>query len=318
MSLFPAREKLSFTLVMFLWSAPTRALTPDPDLLALVPPGTQIVSGINPAPPGNRHRRFLLITRKCVLDMEDFRSLSGSDPSRHIQQVLFVAQQGDPPTVEEHGILVSGQFDQARIYGSALAGGATHAEYRGIHMVEIQPFARERGVDQVRWLAILQPNVLLFGTVEMVKEALDQKFARGAQDSRLMQNLAALRSDDDAWSIVMDTTNSGIRGALMALSPELAAMADGKVLRLGIRYARQIEFEYAIDPSPETEKPHSDSAWSPQGRPVPGLFSLLPRLKFDGTGQSGTHGMVKVSPKLYDRWLDELSGSENQHRLNAP
>jgi len=318
MSLFRARENLAIALMPLMWSAPGRALPPDPDLLALIPPGTQILAGIIPTPPGRWHRRFLLITRKCALDMEDFGSLSGMDPSRDIHQVLFVAQQGVPPTVEEHGILVSGRFDQARIYRSALDGGARNAEYRGIHVVEIQPFARERGVDQIRWLAILQSNVLLFGTVETVKEALDQKFAPGAQDSRLVQNLAALRRDDDAWSIVVGTRNSGIRGALAALSPELAAMADGKVLRLGIRYGRQIEFEYAVDSSSQSGKPHSDSAWSLPGRSAHGSFSLLPRLKFDGTREGGAHGTFKVSPERYDRWIDEVSHGENQQRLSTP
>jgi hypothetical protein len=305
--------------MLLAWSIPAQAVTPDPKILAFIPPDTQMLAGINPAPPGNRHVRFLIITRKCALDMEDFRSLSGSDPSRHISQVLFAALSGEGGTAEEHSVLVSGHFDQVQIYRSAIHGGATRGEYRGFKVVEVKPSAGELGVDQVRWLVVSQSSVALFGTVAIVQRELEQQLAPEALDSRLVHLLAALRRDDDAWSIVLRAKNNGIRDALMALNPELARMADGKILRLGIRYGRNIEFEYAIDPALDgNDRPDADSALSPSSSFGPGSSSLFPLLKLGVTRQGGARGTLKVSAKLYDRWLDELSQHENQIRLNGP
>src|SRR5215469_12141974 len=280
MSLSPTRRILVVALVLLLRSAPVRAVTPDPKLLGLVPRETQILCGIKPAPPGNRHGRFVLITPKNAKDMQDFRSLSGSDATRQIYEVLFASKSGDPGDPEEHSLLVSGHFDQARIYRSAIDGGGTSKDYRGFRVVAIKPFARNQdGMDEVRWLAVLDSSVLVLGTVASVMEELDQRLNPAAPDPRLMQMLGALRRDDDAWSVVLGAKNSGIREALTALSPDLAKLADAKVLRLGIRYAHSVEFEYAIDPSPASDKPAaSDSAVSPEDGPMPGSFSLLPSL----------------------------------------
>lgn len=317
MSLFPARENLVPALFL-LSTIASCALTPDPNLVALVPPGPQILAGISKTRPRNHHGRFLLITRNCVLDLEDFLSLSGNDPSREIHQVLLAALSGDRTASEEHGVLIAGRFDQARLNRSALDQGAATTEYRGFRVLEIQPLSRERHIGQTRWLAALPPNVLLFGTIPLVKQELDQHLAPGRQDSRLMRNLAALRSDDDAWSIVLRAKNVGIREALLALSPELASMADGKILRLGIRYALEIEFEYAIDPSAEDDNGTLNPAQAAPVLSEPGSFSLLPRSKMNAARQGREHGTIKVSPQLYDRWIDQVCRRENQKRMGEP
>ena len=81
MFLSPVRRSLIIVFVLLLRSAPVRPVTPDQKLLRLVPPDTQVLAGINPAPPGNRHNRFVLITRENLKDMDDFKSLSGGDPT---------------------------------------------------------------------------------------------------------------------------------------------------------------------------------------------------------------------------------------------
>lgn len=317
MALFPAREDLVPALFL-LSTIATQAMMPQPNLLALVPPGTQILAGINNTRPQNHHGRFLLITRNCVLDFEEFSSLSGNDPSREIRHALLAALPGDLPASEEHGILIAGRFDQGRLNRSALDQGATTTQYRGFTVLEIRPFPRQRHIAEIRWLVALPPDVLLFGTIPIVKQELDQRLAPRMQDSRLLRNLAALRSDDDAWSIVVKANNGGIRDALRALSPELASMADGNILRLGIRYARKIEFEYAIDPSPDKDNPPAIPVRVTPALAAPGSFSLLPPLKMNPARHRGAHGTVKVSPQLYDRWLDEVSRRENQEWMTEP
>jgi hypothetical protein len=317
MSLSPIERTLAIALILLSCRPPARAVSPDPKLLALVPPDTQMLAGINPAPPGNRHGRFVLITGKSAKDMDDFRSLSGSDPSRLVRQVLFAAKSGEPSAPEEHSLLVSGHFDQARIYRSAIDGGGTSTDYRGFLVVEIKPFPRDHGrVEEVRWLVVLDSSVLLFGTIASVREELDQQLAPGTPDPRLVRMLAALRSDDDAWSIVLGAKSGGIREALIALNPDLAKLADGRVLRLGIHYAHSVEFEYAVDPS--SQSPPTPASQSAQPVSPEGSFSLLSSLDLHSDSDGGAQGTVKVSKDAYDHWLSKVSRHGHSGGSSAP
>ena len=309
MSLSPARGSLAIAVVLVLWSTPGRAVTPDPRLFKLVPPGTRILAGINAAPRGNWHGRFVLFTRNLARDWDTFRALSGSDASRVIQQVILAAQPGNPATLEEHSLLASGHFNQERIYGSAIDEGGMPVEYHGLHLVQIKPSAREHGdPNEFRWLAVLDASVLLLGTVTSVKQELNQRIAPVTPDPKLTQMLGELRRDDDAWSVVLGAKSEGIREALMELNPELAKLADGKVLRLGIHYGRNIEFEYNVGPSPEShEVLRSDSMGNFPDAVSSGSHSLFVALPLDRTNNVSAHGTVKVSPEIYDRWLDEVA-----------
>ena len=243
------------------------------------------------------------------MDMDEFVSLSGSDASRVIYQIIFAAKPGMAGNPEDHSVLVSGHFDRQRIYQSAINGGATSTNYHGFPVLEVKPFRHnENGMDEVRWLAVLDSGVLVLGSIAIVKEELDQQLASTVPDPRLMQLLAALRRDDDAWSVVLSGRSYGVREALMALSPELAEMAAGKTLRLGIRYARSVEFEYAIDEASENQpvlEPNSGS--STALRAPPGSFSLLGSLQLQSNRAGGIQGVIKVSKERYDRWVSELS-----------
>jgi len=172
-------------------------------------------------------------------------------------------------------------------------------------------------MDEVRWLAVLDSSVLVLGSIASVMEELDQWLNPAAPDPRLMQMLGALRRDDDAWSIILGGNSSRVRESLMALNPDLAKLADGRVLRLGIRYAHSIEFEYAVDPSSEGPEMEPDSRSGTSTVAPPGSFSLLSSLQLQSNGDGGAHGTVKVSQERYDRWLSELWRWSHQNRSSG-
>jgi hypothetical protein len=272
------------------------AAPPDAKLLSLVPPGTQLVAGaINQTHPGTSES-FLMTGRNNLIDRLDFLSLAGVDDSMIIRQMIFAAGNTDPSRWGEHSILTSGHFDQDRIFKAAVQNGATVTEFKGFQVLVQQPFERELGTfKDVRWLAVIESKVALFGTKSSVQQELDRYSARSAVDPLLMQKVSSLRADNATWSVLeMFDVDNGVEQVFASLDPVLANLIhDRKSFQFGVRYGKKVELEYdAVVPSaPPTQ---SISNFSGQ--------SLLPR-----QDPAGVHGVVKFNTAQYKAWLEECA-----------
>jgi hypothetical protein len=102
-------------------------------------PDAQIVAGISAPPSLGQPDSFVIVTHENSVDLLDFCALSGVDSSRIISQIIFLAAAGNMGGLTEHSLLVSGHFDQERIYKSATDGGASVTLYRGIRVLTILP-----------------------------------------------------------------------------------------------------------------------------------------------------------------------------------
>ena len=219
------------TLAMLLFLPISAAVTwasPDPSLLSLVPPGTQIVAGMTNQVPRGQPDGFLLVSQSNAVDRSDFLSLVGVDDSRIIHQIIFAAGGADPSTLGEHSLLVSGHFDQTRIFKAALDNGASVSEFSGIRVLVQQPLAREVGTfKDVRWLAVIDSTVALFGTISSVQQELARHLAGSAVDPSLMQKLARLRREDATWSVLGAVKpNDQIKHVLGSLDPTLSDLVQ--------------------------------------------------------------------------------------------
>jgi hypothetical protein len=284
------------------------AAPPDLKLIAMVPPGAQIVSGISSLPHGGQPDQFVLLTHDNVVDLQDFFALSGVDGARAIRQLVFVAIANNAGALSEHGLLMTGHFDQPLIYKSATQGGATVTAYRGIPILEIQPFAREKGTfSDVRWLAILDSNVLVFGTIATLRGELDRYSDRSPPDSSLVNRLARLRVNDQTWCLLSPSTrNDEIQGLLSTLDPELAEIAQsGGAFEFGIHVGRRVEFDYALDSTVGSGVPSKSLIPSPA--PLEPKASLLPSLNIIAS-EASSRGVIKISMSRYRAWLAEVRG----------
>src|ERR1700733_1686085 len=106
-------------LFFLLTIAPGSAVSPNPKLVALVPPTARMVAGMIAPQRGRVPTSFMLITHNNLLDLNDFIALSGADNSRVIEQIIMVASDGGGGMLTEHSLLASGHFDQGLIYRSA-------------------------------------------------------------------------------------------------------------------------------------------------------------------------------------------------------
>jgi hypothetical protein len=282
------------------------AAPPDARLLSLVPPGTQLVAGAcNQAHPG-APESFLLTGRYNLIDRRDFLSLAGVDDAMKIGQMVFAAGGTDARTWGEHSILVSGIFNPERIFKAAVENGATVTEFKGIRVLVQQPFERELGTfKDVRWLAVIDSKIALFGTRSSVELELERYLARSAVDPVLMQKVSHLRADNATWSVLgtFDVDNE-LEQVFGSLDPVLANLIhERKSFQFGVRYGKKVELEYdVVAPSTASAQPISN-------------FSGQSLLAGNGNGSSllsrqspaGLHGVVKLTTAQYKAWLEDCA-----------
>jgi hypothetical protein len=281
------------------------AATADQKLLALVPPGAQAVTRISSPSPSAVMGHFVLTSRKNGIDFNDFLALTGADSTLVVHELIHIASADSAGRVNEHSLLASGNFDRECIYRSALNRGASVTGYRGLPVLVVQPLARQRSeFNEVRWLAIPESSILLFGSIASVQQELDRHLDRSPVDPRLVARLARLRRDDNSWCVLsLLTWTSDIRHSLAAISPKLAdLLKDGDTLQFGIHYGRQVEFEYEVT----TDSSHTALAMlASLTQSFAGLEKEPALLRStDAISEGNTvHGIIKVSMARYNAWL---------------
>ncbi len=281
----------------------------DQRLLQLVPPGAAVVAGMNAPAHAGQPDTFLLLTHNNSVDLADFLALTGTDDGRRIHQVIYVSGGIRPSDQGEHSLLVRGQFDEAGIFKAALENGASRSEWRGLPVLLVPPFAREKGMmPESRWLVVLRATIAILGTETSVREELNQALTESAPDASLMQRRSHLRPDDDAWCIVKALpAQAEIRRSLYAFDPALPGLLhDGDGFEFGIRYGARVEFEYELTTTDSSTDSISNTVV--QSLLGEGKASLIMPRQTDGRTQT-----LKVSRARYEAWLTEVAA-----RRHAP
>jgi hypothetical protein len=293
--------------LLFLFSASIAlGLSIDPRLIQLVPPQSHLVAGMSRSAGQGTTGSFLLIAAENKADLNDFFALTGGDASRHLNALVFVRGGADPYTSEsQHSLLVSGRFDRESIFRFA-ASGAGRGSYRQIPVLVVPPFQRERETfHEERWLAVLDEQIAVFGSVASVQRELDRWIERNAPDQSLIDRLRRLQGHDDSWCVLLARDRQGIgEKALGKLDRKLGEVAhEGGLLAYGIEFGRKVEVVVAAEPSLTNRslKAPNDVPTAESGAAMH-VFSFLP------DEAAGSRAAVKVSRKRYEEWID---GFEN-------
>jgi hypothetical protein len=263
---------------------------------------------------------FLLTTHYNIIDSNDLLALTGADSTRVIHELVLVSADDGTVALNEHSVLAGGSFDRDRIFRSAVDGGASVARYRGLPVLVVQPFARERSeFHQVRWLAIPASGILLFGSIAAVEQELDRYLARSVPDPDLIARLDRLRRDDETWTVLPQLAwTPEIRSALAAIDPRLAEqLKDGDALQFGIHYGGQIEFEYEVTTATAAaSQTVSDSLTQSLAGLEEGSALLLPTSSI--INGNTVRGVVKVSAARYSAWIAEVSARGRRRSVAFP
>jgi len=298
----------------FFTIALARAVTPNPKLLSLVPPTAQSVAGISAPSRSGQPSSFMLITHNNLMDLNDFIALSGVDSSRSIEEVILVAADYGGNAFAEHSLMASGHFDQGLIYRSAdKSAGANATNYRGIPVVQMQPFARERdSFHDVRWFAMMNGKLAVFGTTRLVQQELDRYLDHSVAEPALERRLAHLRQDDATWCVTTLPDRNKVQATFKMLDSRLAELLRaGDTIQFGIHYGRQVEFEYEVGLASgrDAESVQGSIGGSATGMKGSSLLPAADLMKVDG----GVRGVLKMPKDRYEAWLAEVQESTKLH-----
>ena len=243
------RDSVLFAFVLMAGAVAGWASPASSKLLALVPEGAQIVAGIEDPHNPTSSGRLLLVTHNCNLDFKDWVAITGVDPHRESDEVIEVATSSSEGELKEHLVLVAGRFDRERIFRAALGNGASMTEYRGQGLLVVEPFARERQeMNASRWMAILDDRTTIFGSPELVRQALDRYLSGAGPDPMLVERLRQLHPDVNSWNVLVMSGPMLARhvdpGQLHAPWTHILDGADE--LTLGIHYGSTDRIDFAV------------------------------------------------------------------------
>ena len=292
-----------------------RALSPDPALISLIPPSAQVVAGIHVAERSGSHPSLLLINRENEIDLNDFLAVFGVDPAIRWRQVILAGEVRDGKAVE-HSVLASGQFNSSLIFKAATQNGATTDRYRGIAVLALQPFARDRADLRItRWLAILDSKLAVFGSMVMVQKELDRHLAGMVADSTLTERLSHLRKADDCWSAVEHFgSDERVKPALALLDPQLASSVhDGDEFVFGVHFGGQVEIEYEVF---SLLPPLTPTASASSATRIPESFMERSDVKRQ-QGNGSAYVVMATSQERYDSWMSTVVAQAKLRRSRS-
>ena len=274
------------------------------ELLQLVPPGAEIVSGIADAGNRNSVGGLLIVTADSNRDFDDALALLGVDSTRSITEAMAVISSSKAGFLDERLLLLEGRFDRGLIFKSALHTGNQTIQLDGEELVVVKPFRRDRkGMADIRWLVILKDKILLFGVPALVEKALTRFRSHEPPNSILLKRLGELNSDVDSWSIIALTPSAP--GQRVLLDERLAflrqVLQNAEEFAVGIHYAQNARVSFSIHAPDVSRIPDSLTlaAFAQAG------LSSSRRLELQNTSgdQQCISGSFMVRRQEFDEWL---------------
>jgi hypothetical protein len=284
-------------------------LSPDPRILSLIPHDTEIADGSGASPSKAGLMSFLVFRQENAADLRDFIGLLGVDNSKAIRQIFLLGGTKRPSARFEHSVIALGRFNHGPIYKGAIQNGARTRVYRGMEIVELDPFSRDEGtVSDVRWLAVVGSDLAVLGTISSVREELDHYADHAPPDSSLIERFGRLRGDDETWCILSNTVQKdAIRQALGSLDARFLDLArDESQFQFGIHYGTRIRFDYesagVSNSNPSTIRAPKTGTQPPTDTDK--QFSVA--VACTNLDSRPVSGVISVSRTRYEKWLSGL------------
>src|SRR4051812_1957164 len=249
----PHLSRAFYTAVFLCMGATAGFSSPvDFKLLPLVPPGAQMVAGFQNGPGIHKTRALILTTHNNRIDLDDFLSLAGVDSKRFVDEVIQVSFSLSGNQLGEHLLLLDGRFNRELIFHSAELNGAQRINYCGETLLIIAPLARERAeMADMRWLAILDDHMSVFGTPALVKKALDRFHEHSLSDPLLMQRLALFRHDVNGWNVLTSVHQYTQTLLLFSHTAWHYLFEDADLLLVGTQNGSKVRVDFLLNPDKE-------------------------------------------------------------------
>lgn len=193
----------------------------DTALLALLPPGAKLVSGVDFERARSSQFGQFLTGRMNLNDqgLQQFVAETGFDPRHDIQEIMFASPgpSDEGASKSRFAILARGTFDQARLTSAAKSKGITAQPYGGTSL-----FIDKSQHDGPSAFAFLGDGVGVMGDVETVKQIISNRGTPTVPDAALQAEINKVGTENDAWFV------SFLSGGFLAhrLSAEVNGESD--------------------------------------------------------------------------------------------
>jgi hypothetical protein len=247
---------LTFLLAAGLASAASAFSAVDAGLLALVPPDSQLVSGVHVTQSRvSPFGQFLISQFQTEhSDLQDLVKQTGFDPGKDVTEVLLTFN-GKP---KDGGglVLARGNFDPDRIKTAAVAKGATVESYLGTDLIVASGNGPNK---QNAVVAFLSRSLAVAGDRDSVKYAIAHANMAQPQglNPALLAKVNAISSSADVWFVsfvpgstvlpeVMHTPAAGSSGNAQAAAIQSIVQSSGSI-RFGDQIALSFQAETRSD-----------------------------------------------------------------------
>lgn len=220
-----ARLSLAFSLTGALHAA-------GPDLLALAPPDSALLVGINLEQIKSSKLGQSLFSQMKIenSDLKQWMDASGFDPLRDVREILIAT-----PAVNRKArglFFVRGSFDAARFAALARRPGVSLATYQGVSI-----FTKKQ--QEPVSLACLDSSLVIGGDPESVRTAVARRGGSGGPDPALAAKANELRRGQDIW-VVARVSPSELAGDVPV--PEFAGALQGDFVKSVRRFSGGLKF----------------------------------------------------------------------------
>ncbi len=213
----------------------------DPALLALLPPNTKLITGVDAdrARTSSFGQYMLNRARSNDAHFEQFVNETGFDPRRDLQSFVFATdgEKGNGHFV----ILARGIFEPDRMKAAAKAHGSSMQSYGGTDI-----FVSAKG-HSTTGFAFLDSSTVALADTATLKQVLDNRNTAPTSEPTLQAQIAKANEGNDAWfvsALPPSFLASVLHRETGESSDNVGALQGVAQSRGGIRFGDTVRFSY--------------------------------------------------------------------------
>jgi len=185
---------LFLCLVFLLATSITGFASIDGPLLAIAPPSSTVLAGIDVGRmAASRSGKYLLEQALADQDIAKLITMTGLNVRRDVQHILLVGMGSQSAPDSQHAAIVHGTFDSARLTSAGRARGASTTRYRGVTLLV------QRSRNSASVVAFPRAGLLITGDLATVQTIIAFRPASDSLNPTLREQVKRIGSANDIW-----------------------------------------------------------------------------------------------------------------------
>ncbi len=206
----------------------------EPNLLSLVPAGSDVLVGINFQQILASDFGKLILAQAGGPDnpqLKEFVAKSGFNPLLDLHELVIASPAKEKP---KPFFLLRGKFDAAKLAELAGQGGLKPADYKGIQIL-----SKAAADDPVSAVAVVDPSLIVGGDEAAVRGFVDRRGQPPALTGALAEKAAEVSKANDIW-IVMHAAPSAFAPEAASSNPMGELLKSIQQATLGLKFGTDL------------------------------------------------------------------------------